>query len=633
MIFTTQTRSGKNHSFFKESFLVFNINTPSLAGTEISATYNSTDAIAKRSKLQENVEKTSQNAEAKKRIQEILGINDINTITSPLIEIINKNAEYAKNAEIQILQIDSDQSLSQVEKEEKKRIIREKTEEKINTSTENIWNEKFPNATIGYKKMMNILLLPSHEIIRNLKALQQENIIQEKVSKSLNMEQDSSAMDYVTMRKKMILTRVAENHEDMKHLSTGQKEPFVEIIRFVQNGGNSKLSLQALQALKHIQNKTYKDKYQKKIEQQTNKITRIKEGHHNTIQAKQAQVILDPSTYQLAMIDIAQDAEKIIQAKGGLLAVSDINAETKTMLENITEENAHGYSVKTKTTDRYKDGAVATADSSLVNLENAFLYEVVGTWGIVTAVANILVAIDGGNWEQALPYIALGAGTTYATGKMALDHSLDKWRDPQDMPKWIMRERTQNEYYQSYFGNPWEVALLKNITFPTEKAEQKVFKNLLKGKQGIRGKQKEVIKEEKKKDKEKGISRNTNFVAGNLRPEHFSEGGILEDYLPNSVIGPRGKAMSKKEFLLGLQENGITNQNKAGDNIRHTMILKVLSRIGDNDSYLPHLNALQHYSINGKLQQKKHTQKTSQKRTKGVLVGPKTEYVEEKKEE
>ncbi len=446
-----------------------------------------------------------------------------------------------------------------------------------------IWREHFPDTTKypSFKKAFSLMMTSPVEAEEQKKDLQQKRAdVALMVQKTDEFpSQNAPLKNYINWRADAIIREV----DSMGQLNG---DPFKEVILFVKSGGKTHLSPRGLQVLKGIQNPKIEKKYHKSLGRKVRKISRDKQSKKHTtemfethIRKEQADVFLSEEMYQSGMIEIAKRANKLL------------SSEEKTAMGKMP---SNGHMVKNKFVSRYKNGAGGpTLGAEKVNLENAFLYEVVGTWGMVTAFANILVALKSGNldgWEAAMPYIALGAGTTYLTGKAVLDHSLDKFREPEKMPKWIMQEADHDDY-DDFFGDEDEMTLWSNLQF--SKTNTKSMKKSLKG---VQDKKEDAIDKEKKPENsqmrftDSGFGGTKNIdQSETLDPMEFAKGGSMEAYLPDIITTWSGKSVPKEEFLaqLNAKRGGVLKNN-----VRYKMFKKTLGRVGDNDDYLPYLHSL-----------------------------------------
>jgi len=405
-------------------------------------------------------------------------------------------------------------------------------------------------------------------------------------------KQDVKSSVYVKLRAEMIL----DKYKKMDHLNAG--EPFKEIIEFVNSGGATKLSLGGRKILRQMKSDTVKERFEKGIKGDVRRVQRLQrktrgnseeteEEFTKRLHVQQAGLLLDTDTYQLAMIEISDQARTLISDDQN--SIHELNPEEQKFLETIVPQ---GYIVKNNLTNNYKDGATTTLGVDKVNLENFFLYEAVGTWGIITVIANVMVAFKNDNWEQAIPYILAGGAATYTSADMVFNHTLDKMREPEKMAQWIFQEK-YNEHYEEFFGDDDEMALWENIQWPVDKSGIRGAKKDLKGIKDTKDDYQKKHLSKTQKEEVDFIEKTQHLnVSETLTPEDFAEGGNLAKYLPDT-IEINGNLVSKSVLLERLTKSrGGPGKNK----MRYEMFKKTISRIGDSDSYLPHLHTLRGYA-------------------------------------
>jgi len=465
--------------------------------------------------LKENIEKMISKKEI---IKQELGIdpNDFEEGMTNVNERVEKFFQnnplraQIKNITSEISAISQNVYLSEAEKNT--RILALKSQEKslaiqftkeLNTVAENAWREKFPenSGVISFQKMQNTFM---HS--RAFMDARMKNRTEMKNNISHYPNQSAEISEYVKLRADVVLKEA----EKMTYLHS---DPFYKIIQFVQSGGNIPLSLADRKVLKQIQSPSVEEKYAKKISGDVKRVGRLTQKTKNgkleenalfqeRVHTAQANILIDENTYQLAMIEIAKRADRIINTdktrvqqantdRAKELGISieqlkktndlqksiyELSPEKQKFLEKIIPQ---GHIVKNEITDKYSGDTPTALGVDKVNLENFFLYEVVGTWGIVTALANIMVAFNNGNWEAAVPYILGGAAATYMSADMVFNHTLDKMREPEKMAQFIFQEK-DNENYREFFGNDDEVTLWDNIQWP-EKSGEKAMKDAFSG--------------------------------------------------------------------------------------------------------------------------------------------------------
>ncbi len=483
--------------------------------------------------------------------------------------------------------------------------IQKKLDEEVKTEANRLWREKFPESSgvMSFTEIVETLLLANLPVNPDTKRFSAEH------SKYYPDKDAGQVQDYVRKRADVILIEADGKH--MKHVQNG--EPFNEVIQFVKDsnaGKKVKLSLAGRRLIKQIQSPSIKKDFEKDTKRGVKKVQKLNnkgksgknkesdEKFNKKVRAHQSAVMLSESTYQLAMMQIAEDADTIIK-KDSENPLYKLTPEQESALEAIVP---HGYMVQNSFTPKYKDGATQSLGIDKVTLENFMLYEVLGTWGVLTVLANLLVAYKSGKIEEALPYIAGGLGATYLATDMVFNHTLDKRREPEKMAKWIWKEK-DNDHYQDFFEDEDEMTLWSNISWP-QKSGERGMKNSLKG---IR-KAKDKTIDGKTEDEQENIKKSIPSIdqRKTLDPKEFAKGGRLEEYLPDFVMTSSGATLSKEVFIKNLD----ARRGKAKKNsMRYDMFKKTLSRLGDNDSYIPHLNSLHNQALMSK--ENKQTEKTN----------------------
>jgi hypothetical protein len=522
-----------------------------------------------------------------------------------------------------------------------------KAETQIKSENIRIWNEAYKNTDMpSYEEASHIIariFISSPEDRTRRKKIHKnviDRIAKEKNDFKLNADFDS----YVKKKADWILEEQKDNPENFKK-NLGRIDPFAEVIAFVNDTtGKAKLSVAAIQALKNIQNEHLKKKYTESLKKKHKKIANAGDREKNEdnkkakILAAQGKLMQEFDLYQLGMMNIAERAEAKILKEGGVDSPENLSTEEKkevliSRLTDMSESDpktiravldspALGHIVSHSKTNEYTQGATPLIDGEKVDLENLFIYEVVGTWGILTVIANLLVIINGGNIEESLLYLSGGLGAAWFATKAVKDGIIDKWRNPENMPKWIMKEG-DNTFYEQYFKNEYEIALLQNMRWPQEKGGQKDMKKAIKEipKRAIKTHNEtiesgKIVKKDSERDAEKQpknhekisfLDREARRSKRVIYPDDFSDGaegkkdGPLAKYLPNVIVLPSGKRMGKNEFLSQLEKNGGGGSRSSSANqIRYVMMLKILGRIGANDDFLPHLHTLHQYAKDGK---------------------------------
>ena len=624
--------SGNFHSSFLERFLVFysGPEKPPVVSPEekdLANALKNSGVLGEYSGLKENIEKMISKKEI---IKEELGIEP-NDFEEGMLKVNNRVKSFfhnnplrsqLKNITSEISAISQDVYLSEAEKNTKISVL--KSQEKslaiqftkeMNVVAENAWREKFPenSGVASFQKMQNTFM---HS--RAFVEARKKNRIEMKNNISHYPHQSAEISAYVKLRADVVL----EDAEKMTYLHS---DPFYKIVQFVQSGGNIPLSLADRKVLKQIQSPSLEEKYAKKISGDVKRVGRLTQKTKNgkteetaifqeRVHTAQANILINESTYQLAMIEIAKRADRIInndktrvqqanKNRAEELGISieqlkkttdlqksiyELSPEKQKFLEKIVPQ---GHIVKNEITDAYSGDTPTALGVDKVNLENFFLYEVVGTWGIVTALANIMVAFNNGNWEAAVPYILGGAAATYMSADMVFNHTLDKMREPEKMAQFIFQEK-DNENYEEFFGNDDEVTLWDNIQWP-EKSGEKAMKDAFSGIKKRKKKDKKNLSDQEQEKIEYDEKVNHLSQSETLDPLEFAEGGRLESYLPNIIVDIHGNEISKSQFLRRLDMNrGGVQKNS----MRYKMFKETLSRLGDRDSYVPYLHTLHDYA-------------------------------------
>lgn len=397
----------------------------------------------------------------------------------------------------------------------------------------------------------------------------------------------------------------------------GMKEPFTEVIKFLQNGGIGKISPKAYETLILLSNET--SQLQKKQKFIKRKIKKVHKEHNKFQNAKvkdsgkykiiQQEIFLSEDLYQLGMQNLAKKALKMMEEKGGVKSYISSD-DPQSIIDFYNNKKKDGYMVKNKHTD----DAVSSLDSQLagrVNLENGIMDQVIRSGAMFTVIANFLVYLNTGS-KASIPYMIGGTALSYALAQGVVNDGINKIMYPDQMLNSILKESLNNEYYPNYFANPWEIALAKAINWPDESNKKTMKQDLKKLK---KDKEKDILVTtySNGRQKEEKLSffnerKIKNKFEENVSTNDFMKGGKLEHYLPDKkILGPNGQMYEKDQFLRITKEHeqdtGMTGH------MRYYMMNKIASRIGKKDSYLPYLNQLhQHYAqkeVTNKLQKLK----------------------------
>ena len=467
-------------------------------------------------------------------------------------------------------------------------------------NNESIWRTYFPEST-GIESRMQSAQAIQKEVIRKKRKAEKAEIMSRVEGEYPNQEE--GVEKYVQLRSQVVLKEYSKN----SYLKT---DPFHTIIEFViayENGDIlPALTLEDRKLLKQIQSPSNKTRFEKSIASDVKRVQKLKTkkkedttDFKNRLEEKQADILLDPSTYQLAMINIAEEAEKIITAdashsEGGL--IPSLSKDEEAFLEGILPQ---GYMVKDPHTDDYSGETPTSLGADKVDLENFLIYEGLGTWGILTTLANVMVAFQNGNWEQAVPYILAGGAATYMSADMVFNHTLDKMREPDRMAEWIFKEKN-NADYQEFFEDPNEIDLWDNIQWPQTSEAERRMKKTLSGGAKIKDKYVDDILNTEEKEEVEYVEKTRNIdVTKTLTPEDFMKGGAFASYFPDQIeVG--GMLVPKEIFLAKLKNSPEKN------GLRYRMFKRTISRLGDKDSYLPHLHTLYDYAM--KQKEKKNEQ-------------------------